>query len=78
MTTAKRVNHSGRPDNSATTGLERAAGRFSRFHRVSWREALAGFASPALRLHRYRNAHNQLLRDALCELDCPGKRGPGL
>ena len=42
--------------------------------RVSWKEALAGIASPVFRLHRYRNAHNRLLQGALRDLDCADAR----
>jgi hypothetical protein len=56
---------------SGRTGeLVQAADRLSRFHRVSWKEALGKIASPAFRLHRYRTVHNRLLQNALCELDC--------
>jgi len=46
-------------DNSAT----------GRLHRISWSGALRKIASPAIRLHRYRNAHNRILQDAFCDLD---------
>jgi len=52
------------------TELMQAADTQARFHRVSWKEALAIIASPAFRLHRYRHAHNRMLQRALCELDC--------
>ena len=52
-----------------TTELERAAERLTRFHRVSWKEALGKIASPAFRLHRYRTVHNRILQNAFCELD---------
>ena len=58
-----------RPASGRNSELEQAADRLSRFHRVSWKEALGKIASPALRLHRYRNAHNRLLQKAWCELD---------
>jgi hypothetical protein len=52
-----------------TQELVQAAARLSRFHRVSWKEALGQIVSPAMRLHRYRNIHNRLLQTALCKLD---------
>lgn len=73
MKTAKRSDQCAAPVIGAMSGQEQATGRFSRFQRISWREALAAIVSPAFRLHRYRNAHNRLLLDALCELDCKGK-----
>jgi len=59
-----------RPASGSTTELMQATDTLARFHRVSWKEAFARMASPALRLHRYRHAHNRLLQRALCELDC--------
>ena len=50
----------------------RAAGRLARFHRVSWREALSGFASAAFRLHHYRDMRTRMFYDALCDVDCTG------
>ena len=40
------------------------------------RKALRAMAGPVLRLHHWRNARTQLLRDALCEVDC-GPPWPG-
>ncbi len=65
----KHTDYGDRPASGRHLALEQAADRLSRFHRVSWKEALGIIASPALRLHRYRNAHNRLLQSALCELD---------
>ena len=73
MKPSKHSDQSDRPVIGSMAWLEQAADRLSRFHRVSWREAFGELASPAFRLHRYRNAHNRLLLDALCELDCPDK-----
>lgn len=39
-------------------------------HRMSWRRTLDWLTSPAFRLHRYRNVHTQMLRGALCNVDC--------
>jgi len=74
MKTAKRSDQGGQPVTAAMAGLEQASARFSRFQRISWREALGEIVFPAFRLHRYRNVHNRLLLDALCELDCPRNR----
>jgi len=38
--------------------------------RVSWRNAIDWLTSPAVRLHHYRNMHTQMLRGALCTVDC--------
>ena len=61
---------SDRPASGSTAERMQAADIVVRFHRVSWKEAFAKIASPALRLHRYRHAHNRMLQRALCELDC--------
>ena len=58
-----------RPASGRNGELEQAADTLSRFHRVSWKEALGKIVSPAFRLHRYRAAHNKLLQNAWCELD---------
>ena len=39
-------------------------------HRLSWRRTIDWLTSPAFRLHRYRNVHTQMLRGALCTIDC--------
>jgi hypothetical protein len=70
MNTRKEIEYGERPADGRNLELEQAADRLSLFHRVSWKEALGKIASPALRLHRYRNAHNRLLQNALRELDC--------
>lgn len=56
----------------STAELAQATGSLSRFHRISWKKAFGEIASPAIRLHRYRNAHNRVLLDALCKMDCSG------
>jgi len=35
-----------------------------------WRDALIALASPATRLHRYRNLHKSMFYEAVCDLDC--------
>ncbi len=65
-----RFDHRDRPVVATTTELSQAADRMANFHRVSWKKAFGRLASPALRLHRYRIAHNRLLQGALCDLDC--------
>jgi hypothetical protein len=62
-----------RAASGSTEDLMEAADKLSRFHRVSWQEALGKIASPAFRLHHYRNVHNRLLQNALCELDSPDR-----
>ena len=39
-------------------------------HRLSWRRTIDWLTSPAFRLHHYRNVHTQMLRGALCNVDC--------
>lgn len=38
-------------------------------HRVAWRNALAGLASPFVRLHHFRNIRTRMLHEALGDLD---------
>jgi hypothetical protein len=38
--------------------------------RLSWRRTIDWLTSPAFRLHHYRNVHTQMLRRALCNVDC--------
>lgn len=52
-------------------GQEHAAARLAELPRVSWKQALAGIVSPAIRLHHYRTAHNRVLQAALSARDCP-------
>ncbi len=54
-------------DSGSAAELNQAADKLARFHRVSWKEAFGKIVAPAFRLHRYRNAHDRLLQDALCE-----------
>jgi hypothetical protein len=35
-----------------------------------WRDALLALASPAIRVHEYRNLHKAMFYDVMCELDC--------
>lgn len=35
-----------------------------------WRDALMALASPATRIHQYRNLHKSMFYAAVCELDC--------
>ncbi len=65
-----RFDHRDRPVAATTIELLQAADRTASFHRVSWKEAFSKLASPALRLHRYRSAHNRLLQGVLRDLDC--------
>lgn len=41
----------------------------ARTHRFAWRNALAGLASPAVRLHQLRNLRTHLMHEALDDLD---------
>jgi hypothetical protein len=38
--------------------------------RLSWKRALGMLAGAPWRLHHYRDVRTQMLRDALCEIDC--------
>jgi hypothetical protein len=60
---------------SAAADAAIAARVFERFTRISWRDALGGLTSAALRLHRYRGLRTQILHDALCETDCRDDAG---
>lgn len=39
-----------------------------------WREAFRSLATPALRLHRYRNLHRAMIYDTIREEDCGERR----
>lgn len=52
-----------------------AAKSLSTRHRIAWREAIARFASPMVRLHRLRNLRTQMLHEALCDIDGCKQRG---
>ena len=73
MNIQKHVKSGKRAASGSTEDLLQAADKLSRFHRVSWQEALGKITSPAFRLHHYRNVHNRLLQNALCELDSPDR-----
>ena len=48
-------------------------GRFPDLHNLPkprWREALIALASPATRVHRFRNLRSSAFYEAMCELDC--------
>ena len=75
MKLPKRIDRSNRAASGSTAEPARATGSRSRFQRISWKEAFGEIASPAIRLHRYRSAHNRVLLDALCKRDCA--RTPG-
>ena len=74
MKLPERFDHCDRPDSARATEPMQAADNMASFHRVSWKQALGAIASPVLRLHRYRNAHNRLLQGALRDLDCADAR----
>lgn len=67
----KALASSSRPASRESAETVSAAEKLAHFHRVSWKQALGKIVSPAFRLHRYRSVHNQLLQDALRELDRP-------
>ena len=70
----KNIDASERPASGSATQLMQAANTLARFQRVSWKEAFSIITAPAMRLHRYRHAHNRMLQRALCELDCSDTR----
>ncbi|WP_156762752.1 hypothetical protein [Woeseia oceani] len=57
--------------NTTVCNCEQAAmvAKLGTFQRISWRQALRGLLSPAIRMHRYREFNARLLRDAYCKLD---------
>ena len=51
--------------------------RFADLHNLPkprWRDALRSLASPALRLHRYRNLHRATLYAVMRDEDCGGQK----
>lgn len=46
------------------------ASRFPGLPRLTWRDIFRSLGSPASRVHRYRDMHTRLLREALCANDC--------
>lgn len=47
--------------------------RFADWHNLPkprWRDALKALASPAKRVHRYRNLRSAIFYDAIDEVDC--------
>ncbi len=72
MMKTQRHLESGRP-----TDLTAAVEKLARFQRISWKQAFGKIVAPAFRLHRYRNAHDRLLQEALCELHRSGHSGCG-
>ena len=74
MKLSKKFEDSDRTASGSTAELAQAIESQSRFHRISWKQAFGEIALPAIRLHRYRSAHNRVLLDALCKMDCSGTR----
>jgi hypothetical protein len=75
MKSRKNLDACERPASTSTNEHLQTADKPAPFHRASWQGALAKIAGPAFRLHHYRQAHNRLLQNALCELDCTDTRG---
>jgi len=42
----------------------------TRTHRTSWKNGLEAVFGAARRLHRYRDVHTAMMRDALCSIEC--------
>ena len=41
---------------------------------ISWKHALGSVLGAASRLHHYRDIHTRMMRDAMCVVDCGGKK----
>ena len=67
MKTQRHLESGDRSDAGRTTEVMQAAAKLASFQRISWKQAFGKIVAPAFRLHRYRNAHDRLLQDALCE-----------
>jgi hypothetical protein len=64
-------------ENVVASPRGRSNTRFADLHnqeKPRWRDALRALASPATRVHRYRNLHKSMFYEALCELDCKDKK----
>ena len=51
--------------------------RFADWHNLpkpTWRSALRALASPATRVHHYRNLRTAILEDAMSEIDCKDRQ----
>ena len=77
MKTQRHLESGDRSDSGRTTEVMQAADKLARFQRISWKQAFGKIVAPAFRLHRYRNAHDRLLQDALCEQYRRADRGCG-
>ncbi len=77
MKTQRHLESGDRSDSGRTTEVMQAADKLARFQRISWKQAFGKIVAPAFRLHRYRNAHDRLLQDALCEQYRCADRGCG-
>jgi hypothetical protein len=58
----------------STVDLPRSGKQGAAEQRKSWRRSMDWLTSPAFRLHQYRNIHTQMLRGALCTVDCGNTR----
>ncbi len=77
MNFQKYFDSSDRPDSGSAVELMQAADKLARFQRISWKQVFGKIVAPAFRLHRYRNAHDRLLQDALCQQYRCDDRGCG-
>ncbi len=57
-----------------TVDLPRCGKQSAAVQRNFWRRSMDWLTSPAFRLHQYRNIHTQMLRGALCTVDCGNTR----
>jgi len=63
-------------DNVETSLRAKSTARLADLHNLAkprWRDALTALASPATRVHEYRNLHKSMFYEALCEIDCKDK-----
>ena len=44
--------------------------RFAKLHGASWLSTIESLFGAATRLHHYRDIRTQMMRDALCNLEC--------
>ena len=52
---------------------EQSQSRFADWHNLPkprWRDAIKALASPATRVHRYRNLRSAIFYDAIDDVDC--------
>ncbi len=58
----------------STVDLRPCGKQCAAVQRNFWRRSMDWLTLPAFRLHQYRNIHTQMLRGALCTVDCGNTR----